>query len=288
MKSSLELFGTFFMSKKNIGIQGIQGSFHHIVANEYYGSNIDIDEFQTFEMMARHLAEGKSDASIMAIENSIAGSIIPNYALIDEYNLSIVGEYYLKISHNLLALENQSIDDIKEVHSHPMALLQCRDFFKKHPKIKLVEDTDTALSAKKIHMNNEKGIAAIASALASHLYSLDVLAENIQTIENNETRFVVLERSTPNSKSVFNKASVKFELDHKRGSLATILNVLSDCKMNLTKIQSMPKIETPWRYSFFVDITFEASDDYFKAKSIIEIMAKDFKVLGEYKNSKND
>ena len=288
MKSSLELFGTFFMSKKNIGIQGIQGSFHHIVANEYYGSNIDIDEFQTFEIMARHLAEGKSDASIMAIENSIAGSIIPNYALIDEYNLSIVGEYYLKISHHLLALENQSIDDIKEVHSHPMALLQCRDFFKKHSKIKLVEDTDTALSAKKIHMNNEKGIAAIASALASHLYSLDVLAENIQTIENNETRFVVLERSTRNSKSVFDKASIKFELDHKRGSLATILNVLSDCKMNLTKIQSMPKIETPWRYSFFVDITFQSSDDYFKAKSIIEIMAKDFKVLGEYKNSKND
>ena len=288
MKSSLELFGTFFMSKKNIGIQGIQGSFHHIVANEYYGSNIDIDEFQTFEIMARHLAEGKSDASIMAIENSIAGSIIPNYALIDEYNLSIVGEYYLKISHNLLALENQSIDDIKEVHSHPMALLQCRDFFKKHPKIKLVEDTDTALSAKKIHMNNEKGIGAIASALASHLYSLDVLAENIQTIENNETRFVVLERSTRNSKSIFDKASIKFELDHKRGSLATILNVLSDCKMNLTKIQSMPKIETPWRYSFFVDITFQSSDDYFKAKSIIEIMAKDFKVLGEYKNSKND
>ena len=111
---------------------------------------------------------------------------------------------------------------------------------------------------------------------------------NIQTIKNNETRFVVLERSTPNSKSVFNKASIKFELDHKRGSLATILNVLSDCKMNLTKIQSMPKIETPWRYSFFVDITFESLDDYFKAKSIIEIMAKDFKVLGEYKNSKND
>ena len=169
-----------------------------------------------------------------------------------------------------------------------MALLQCRDFFKKHPKIKLVEDTDTALSAKKIQLNNVKGIAAIASALASHLYALDVLAENIQTIKNNETRFVVLERSTPNSKSVFNKASIKFELDHKRGSLATILNVLSDCKkMNLTKIQSMPKIETPWRYSF-VDITFESLDDYFKAKSIIEIMAKDFKVLGEYKNSKND
>ena len=288
MKSSLELFGTFFMSKKNIGIQGIQGSFHHIVANEYYGSNIDIDEFLTFEMMSRHLAEGKSDASIMAIENSIAGSIIPNYALIDEYNLSIVGEYYLKISHNLLALEKQSIDDIKEVHSHPMALLQCRDFFKKHPKIKLVEDTDTAHSAKEIYISNVKGRAAIASKLASNLYSLDVLAENIQTIKNNETRFVVLERSTTNSKSVFNKASIKFELDHKRGSLATILNVLSDCKMNLTKIQSMPKIETPWRYSFFVDITFEFLDDYFKAKSIIEIMAKDFKVLGEYKNSKND
>ena len=276
------------MSKKNIGIQGIQGSFHHIVANQYYGYNIDIDEFLTFEMMSRNLAEGKSDASIMAIENSIAGSIIPNYALIDEYNLTIIGEYYLKISHNLLAIDSQSIDDIKEVHSHPMALLQCRDFFKKYPKIKLVEDTDTALSAKEIYTKNIKGRAAIASKLASDLYGLDVLAENIQTIKNNETRFVVLERSTLNSKSFFDKASIKFELDHKRGSLATILNVMSDCKMNLTKIQSMPKIETPWRYSFFVDITFESLDDYFKAKSIIEIMAKDFKVLGEYKNSKND
>ena len=276
------------MSKKNIGIQGIKGSYHHIVANEYYGNKIDIDEFLTFEMMSSQLAEGKSDASIMAIENSIAGSIIPNYALIDEYNLSIVGECYLKISHNLLALENQSIDDIKEVHSHPMALLQCRDFFKKYPKIKLVEGTDTALSAKEIYINNVKGRAAIASTLASDLYSLDILAKNIQTIKNNETRFVVLERSTLNSKSKFNKASIKFELNHKRGSLATILNVMSDCKMNLTKIQSIPKIETPWRYSFFVDITFESVDDYFKVKSIIEIMAKDFKVLGEYNNSKND
>ena len=276
------------MSKKNIGIQGIKGSFHHIVANEYYGEKINIDEFLTFEIMSRDLCEGKHDAAIMAIENSIAGSIIPNYALIDEFNLSIVGEYYLKISHNLLALKNHSIDDITEVHSHPMALLQCREFFKKYPKIKLVEDTDTALSAKEISANNIKGRAAIASRLASDLYSLDVLAENIQTIKNNETRFVVLERLAPNSKNVFNKASLKFELDHKRGSLATILNAMSDCKMNLTKIQSMPKIETPWRYSFFVDITFEYLEDYFKAKSIIEIMAKDFKVLGEYKNSKND
>ena len=276
------------MSKKNIGIQGIKGSYHHIVANEYYGNKIDIDEFLTFEIMSSQLAEGKSDASIMAIENSIAGSIIPNYSLIDEYNLSIVGESYLKISHNLLALENQSIDDIKEVHSHPMALLQCRDFFKKYPKIKLVENTDTALSAKEIYINNVKGRAAIASTLASDLYSLNILAKNIQTIKNNETRFVILERSTLDSKSKFNKASIKFELDHKRGSLATILNVMSDCKMNLTKIQSIPKIETPWRYSFFVDITFESVDDYFKVKSIIEIMAKDFKVLGEYNNSKND
>ena len=276
------------MSKKNIGIQGIKGSYHHIVANEYYGNKIDIDEFLTFEIMSSQLAEGKSDASIMAIENSIAGSIIPNYSLIDEYNLSIVGESYLKISHNLLALENQSIDDIKEVHSHPMALLQCRDFFKKYPKIKLVENTDTALSAKEIYINNVKGRAAIASTLASDLYSLNILAKNIQTIKNNETRFVILERSTLDSKSKFNKASIKFELDHKRGSLAAILNVMSDCKMNLTKIQSIPKIETPWRYSFFVDITFESVDDYFKVKSIIEIMAKDFKVLGEYNNSKND
>ena len=281
-------FRDFFFMKKNIGIQGIKGSFHHIVANNYFEENINLIEYLSFEELILNLFNDKIDYAIMAIENSTAGSIIPNYALIDEYGVNIVGEYYLQISHNLIALKGQSIEDIKEVQSHPMALLQCRDFFKDNADIILIEDKDTAQVAKKISENKIKGLGAIASDLASKIYGLDIINSNIQTIKKNQTRFVILQKKDSTKNLIFNKASVKFELDHKRGSLAAILNVLSDCKLNLTKIQSMPMIQTPWRYSFFVDVTFDKLKDYFKAKSIIEIMAKDFKVLGEYKNSKDD
>ena len=281
-------FRDFFFYEKNIGIQGIKGSFHHIVANNYFEENINLIEYLSFEELILNLFNDKIDYAIMAIENSTAGSIIPNYALIDEYGVNIVGEYYLQISHNLIALKGQSIEDIKVVQSHPMALLQCRDFFKDNADIVLIEDKDTAQVAKKISENKIKGLGAIASDLASKIYGLDIINDNIQTIKKNQTRFVILQKKVPTKNLNFNKASVKFELDHKRGSLAAILNVLSDCKLNLTKIQSMPMIQTPWRYSFFVDVTFDKLEDYFKAKSIIEIMAKDFKVLGEYKNSKDD
>ena len=281
-------FRDFFFMKKNIGIQGIKGSFHHIVANNFFGKEIHLAEFLSFEEMIYNLNEGKIDYAVMAVENSIAGSIIPNYALIDEYDISIVGEYYLQITHNLMALKGQSLEDIKEVQSHPMALLQCRDFFKNNSSITLVEEKDTAQIAKKIADNKLKGLGAIASELACKIYDLEIIKENIQTIKKNQTRFVILQNIRPSENKNINKASLKFELDHKRGSLATILNVLSDCKLNLTKIQSMPKIQTPWRYSFFVDITFENIKDYLKAKSIIMIMAKEFKVLGEYNNSKDD
>jgi prephenate dehydratase len=274
--------------KKNIGIQGIKGSFHHIVANNFFGKEIHLAEFLSFEEMIYNLNDGKIDYAVMAIENSTAGSIIPNYALIDEYDISIVGEYYLQITHNLMALKGQSLEDIKEVQSHPMALLQCRDFFKNNSSITLVEEKDTAQIAKKIADSKLKGLGAIASELACKIYDLEIIKENIQTIKKNQTRFVVLQNIRPSENKNINKASLKFELDHKRGSLATILNVLSDCKLNLTKIQSMPKIQTPWRYSFFVDVTFDNKEDYFKAKSIVEIMAKEFKVLGEYKNAKDD
>ena len=281
-------FRDFFFMKKNIGIQGIKGSFHHIVANNFFGKEIHLAEFLSFEEMIYNLNNGKIDYAVMAIENSTAGSIIPNYALIDEYDVSIVGEYYLQITHNLMALKGQSLEDIKEVQSHPMALLQCRDFFKNNSSITLVEEKDTAQIAKKIADNKLKGLGAIASELACKIYDLEIIKENIQTIKKNQTRFVVLQNIRPSENKNINKASLKFELDHKRGSLATILNVLSDCKLNLTKIQSMPKIQTPWRYSFFVDVTFDNKEDYFKAKSIVEIMAKEFKVLGEYKNAKDD
>ena len=274
--------------KKKIGIQGIRGSFHHIAVENYFDKEIKLCEYLSFEDMIFSLSKNEIQYALMAIENSTAGSIIPNYALIDEYNINIVGEHYLEISHNLMALKGQSLDDIKEIHSHPMALLQCRDFLKENPSIKLVEEKDTANVAKKISNTKTMGIGAIASKLAAKIYDLNLIKEDIQSIKKNQTRFVVLKKDNNLDKLQINKASLKFELDHKRGSLATILNVLSDCKLNLTKIQSMPKIETPWRYSFFVDVTFENFENYLKAKSIIQIMAKEFKVLGEYKNSKDD
>lgn len=272
---------------KIIGIQGITGSFHHQVAQEYFDQNIALDECLSFEELVDNLLSGKSDQAVMAIENSIAGPIIPNYALIDKNNLHIIGEHYLRIHQNLMALKGQKMEDILEVHSHPMAILQCMEFLKKYPKIKLVEDKDTAETARRIQEKQLKGIAAIASKTASEMYDLEILAPEIQTIKNNMTRFVIVKKE--NSfipEDEINRASIKFELDHKRGSLAAVLNVMSDCKLNLTKIQSLPKIEMPWKYSFFVDVTFEKYEDYAKAKLLLVIMAEYFKVLGEYKNTK--
>ncbi|WP_452231123.1 prephenate dehydratase [Lacinutrix sp. MEBiC02404] len=272
---------------KSVAIQGVKGSFHHIVAQQYFGNQVAIQECLSFDETVQNLLDKKVDAVIMALENSIAGSIIPNYALIDNHNLHIVGEQYLDIQHNLMALPNQSIADITEVYSHPMALLQCKEFFKKYPHIKLIEDKDTAEVAQRIQKNNLKNVGAIASALAADIFELEILVESIQTIQLNETRFVIVKRENHEiSENEINKASIKFELEHKRGSLAAILNVMSDCKMSLTKIQSLPKIETPWTYAFFVDITFDMYADYKKAKSILEIMAQDFKILGEFKNAK--
>ena len=270
-----------------IAIQGIKGSFHHQVVNEYFSENVAIDECLSFEELIDSLLSGKSDLAVMAIENSIAGPIIPNYALIDKNNLHIIGEHYLSIHQNLMALKGQKIEDIKEVHSHPMAILQCMDFLKQYPNIKLVEDKDTAETARRIQEKQLTGIAAIASKTASEMYDLEIIAPEIQTIKNNMTRFVIIKKQ--NSflpESEINRASIKFELDHKRGSLAAVLNVMSDCKLNLTKIQSLPKIETPWKYSFFVDVTFEKYEDFAKAKTLLNIMAEYFKVLGEYKNTK--
>ncbi|SEQ01857.1 prephenate dehydratase [Hyunsoonleella jejuensis] len=270
-----------------VAIQGIRGSFHHIVSQEFFNKPVDIIECMTFDRVVNALINQECDAAIMALENSIAGSIIPNYALIDDYHLHIVGEHYLDIQHNLMALPNQRIEDIKEVYSHPMALLQCKDFFKDYPHIKLVEDKDTAEVAERIQKHNLKHVGAIASVLAADIFELDVLAHSIQTIKHNETRFAVVKRTNSEvPQHEINKASIKFEADHKRGSLATILNVMSDCKLNLTKIQSLPIIKTPWKYAFFVDVTFEAYEDFSKAKSIIEIMGQSFKLLGEYKNAK--
>jgi prephenate dehydratase len=273
---------------KSVAIQGIKGSFHHIVSKEYFDENVRVDECMSFDKVVECLLTKKTDAGIMAIENSIAGSIIPNYALIDNHQLHIIGEHYLDIQHHLMALPNQRVEDITEVYSHPMALLQCKDFFKLHPHIKLIEDKDTAEVAERIHLKQIKGVAAIASTLAAELFNLKIMAESIQTIKHNETRFVIVKTSNSEiPESDINKASIKFFVEHKRGSLASILNVMSDCKLNLTKIQSIPKIETPWKYAFFVDVTFDKYKHFNKAKKIMQIMAEDFKILGEYKNARS-
>ncbi|WP_370408075.1 prephenate dehydratase [Tenacibaculum dicentrarchi] len=273
--------------KQIIAIQGAEGSNHHKVARDFYGTTIGLKECMSFDVLVDSLLDKTADVGIMALENTIAGSIIPNYALIDKNNLHIIGEEYLNIHHHLMALPNQKIEDITEVCSHPMALLQCKEFFKKHKHIKLVEDVDTAEVAKRIAKNNLKGVAAIAPKIAAEIFGLNVIEDDIQTIKENSTRFVIVQTKEPsNGINTINKASLKFQLDHKRGSLATLLNVLSDCKMNLTKIQSLPVIEAPWKYSFFVDVTFNEYKNYEKAISIIKIMAEEFKVLGAYKNGR--
>ncbi len=270
-----------------IAIQGIKGSNHHQVAKDYYGDDIELVECLSFDALVDQLANGSADKGIMAIENSIAGSIIPNYNLIYHNDLHVIGEHYLNIHHHLMVLKGQTIEDITEVRSHPMALLQCKEFFRKYPYIKLVEDVDTAEPAKRIQEEHLKHVAAVAPSVSAELYGLDIVAADIQTIKNNSTRFIIVKTKRKElPKEDINKASIRFLTDHKRGSLAAILNVMSDCNLNLTKIQSLPIIESPWKYAFFVDVTFDGFEKFEKAKALLNIMSEDFKVLGEYKNAR--
>lgn len=271
-----------------IAIQGINGSFHQQVAQNYFGNKVEIQECITFKDAVKQVSKLKADYAVIAIENSIAGAIIPNYALIDQKDLKIVGEHYLKISLNLMANRGVKIEDITEVHSHPIALLQCAKFFEKHPYIQLIESSDTAITAKKISENKSKNIAALAGPTAANLYHLEIIAPNIQAVESNITRFVILKKETDKTQnSIINKASIKFELGDTPGSLATVLNIMNNCNLNLTKIQSMPIIESPFQYSFFVDVVFDKYMYFEKAKEVLQIMTTHFKVLGEYENGKS-
>ncbi|MDT0685046.1 prephenate dehydratase [Autumnicola psychrophila] len=272
--------------EKKVAIQGIQGSFHHLVAQEYYHENIDVLECMSFRELVAGLVSGEADEAVMAIENSIAGSILPNYAMIDENNIKVIGEHYIPIDMNLMALPGQSIEKIKKVFSHPMALLQCKEFFKKYPHIKLIEDADTAEVAKRISEKGLKHVGAVASKAAAQIFNLEMLAQNIHTKKSNATRFLILsmKKKEPNG-DIINKASLKFELESKRGSLVSVLNIIRDFDLDMTKIQSMPIIETPWKYSFFVDVIFEEYESFQKAMEILEVMTEQLKVLGTYKNS---
>ncbi len=269
-----------------VAIQGIEGSFHHIVAEQYFGKNIELIECLSFSEMPDLLHDKTAEVVVMAIENSIAGAILPNYALIDEHQLTICGEHHLPIHHHLLGLKGQEIADINEVYSHPMALLQCHKFFKDYPHIKLIEDKDTAVVAKRIQQGNLKGIGAIASNMAAKKYNLEVLASEIQTMKENATRFFILTNAESKNSVSANKASIKFITSHKTGSLAEILTILAKHHLNLSKIQSMPVIETPWKYAFFTDFVFDSYADYYNALNEIKGKVEMLKVLGEYNKGK--
>ncbi len=269
-----------------VAIQGIKGSFHHIVAEQYFGKNIELIECLSFGEMPDLLLSKKAEVVIMAIENTIAGAILPNYALIDDYKLTICGEHHLPIHHNLMALEGQKIEDLEEVYSHPMALLQCHQFFKKHPHIKLIEDKDTAVVAKRICDKKLKGVGAIASSLAARTYKLEIIAPEIQTIKENATRFFIITNSDNKSSVSANKASIKFITSNDSGSLAEVLTILADHNLNLSKIQSMPVIETPWKYAFFADFVFNNYADYFNAIHKVKERVEMLQVLGEYNKGK--
>ncbi|GAA4758718.1 MULTISPECIES: prephenate dehydratase [Flavobacterium] len=269
-----------------VAIQGIKGSFHQQVANNYFGDKVQVVECKTFKDVAKQLNKGLVDYAVMAIENSIAGALIPNYALIDDNHFNVLGEYFLKISLNLMALPGQKIEDIKEVYSHPIALLQCAKFLEKHKHIKVIESSDTAITAKRIYDEKIKGIAALAGPTAAQVFELDIMASEVQSVESSITRFMILEKDKSSlEQNKINKASIKFELDDTPGSLATILNVMNNCKLNLTKIQSMPIVEKPFQYSFFVDVVFDKYKHFEKAKSVLEIMTTHFKLLGEYESA---
>ena len=267
-----------------VSIQGYEGSFHQMAAQQFFGNNVGVIPCATFREVIK-LASNKreSEAGVMAIENSIAGSILANYNLLQRSNLVIMGEVYLQIRQNLLVNPGVGIGDIREVHSHPMAIQQCFDFLDKHDW-KLVETEDTALSAKHIHQHKSRHIAAIASKLAAELFDLDVLAPNIHTLKNNYTRFLILRREeTAQEIDGADKASVSFHTDHSRGSLAKVLAKIAEDGINLSKLQSFPIPDTDFKYSFHADMEFEDITQFEKVIEDIKPLTEYLKIYGVYK-----
>lgn len=274
-------------SQPNIAIQGIIGSYHYQVVQTIFGKDARIIECMSFSDLVKSILKGEADQGVLALENSIAGAILPNYDLIDRNNLRIIGEYYLPIEHQLMTLKGQTIEDIKEVRSHPMALLQCKAFFERYPDIKITEDLDTASVAKWISEEKVSGVAAIAGASAAEYYGLKVIDDQIQTVQNNVTRFCIVEKDKGQEvEGPFNKASLKIILTNEKGSLAKILQLMSENGLDLTKIQSLPIIDQPWQYAFFMDVLLESLEDYRNA--LIQLIERGItvKVLGEYINRK--
>ena len=269
---------------KKIAIQGYEGSFHQEAALNFFGEHITILPCDNFPEVFKVVDDAaQSDAAVIAIENSIVGSILPNYNLLQESKLIITGEIYLNISQNLLVYPGVRIEDVREVRSHHMAIRQCRNYLLDFDW-KVIETEDTALSAKHIRQHHSKHVAAIASKLAADMYDLDILAPDIHTMKTNYTRFLVLERErqampVPDA----NKASVNFNTNHSMGSLAKVLTAIADGGINLSKLQSFPIPGSEWLYSFHVDMEFDSIEQFDKVINMIRSLTVELKIYGVYK-----
>jgi len=278
---------------KKIAIQGTLGSYHDIAAHRYFADEeIALECCPHFRDIFTTVKKDSSTIGMLAIENTIAGSLLQNHELLRESNTKIIGEYKLRISHCFVCLPDEDWDDIVEVNSHPIALMQCREFLDNYPQIKVVEGEDTARSAEQIKTNNLKGHAAICSKAAAELYGMKVLQEGIETNKHNFTRFLVVAdnwraEELRDKNITINKSSIVFSLQHTEGSLSQVLSILSFYKMNLTKIQSLPIIGREWEYLFYVDLTFEDYLRYRQALDAITPLIKELKVLGEYAEGKS-
>lgn len=268
-----------------VAIQGYEGCFHQMAAYNYYGRDIEIIPCDTFRQVTKCVEDKECDAGVLAIENSIAGSILPNYNLLQNSNLKIEGETHLRIHQNLLAIEGATIDDIKEIHSHPMALRQCVDFLESCcNKPRLIEAADTASAAKMVSELGDKSVAAIASSLAGELYSLDNIAPNIHTVKENYTRFLMLLHSDNYTIAEdSNKASIYFKISHEKGALLNILKGFELCNINMSKLQSYPIPEDIFNYLFHTDMEFEKYSDFQMAISVVERLTEGLNICGVYK-----
>jgi prephenate dehydratase len=267
-----------------ISIQGIKGAFHEEAAKNYFNSEIEIVPQKSFDDVIHSVLNHESDYGVMAIENTISGTIHTNLNLIRQSGLKIKDEVFLPIKQNLVALPGTKIEDLNQVNSHHMALDQCREFFRKYPKIRLVESEDTALSIKHIAKHRITEVAAIGSRLAAEYYGLEIIADGIETNKKNYTRFLILEKENNEISLENDKASLAITLAHKKGSLAIILNIISFYDINLTKIESVPVIGEPWHYLFYFDLQFNETKNYHQMLHALKPLVDEMQILGEYKS----
>lgn len=267
---------------KRIAIQGIAGSFHEDAAQRYFDEEIEVVECKSFTKVCELIDSDHVEYAVMAIENSIAGSILNNYQLIRDYHLKIIGEIYIHIEMFLVANEGVTKGDITDIYSHPVALKQCAEYLEKNfPGAELHELMDTAASARFIALEKPGKSASIGSLRSAKMYGLQVIDAGIETNRKNYTRFLILSKHGNSSKGM-NKASICFEVGHFYGSLARVLNTFAENRINLTKIQSVPVIGKPNEYTFHVDIEWERLDNYEKAIHEVLKSVSSLSILGEY------